>query len=100
MNALFWDCRGLGLTSWFQHFRHLLDFKKPDLVFLCETLSNNNKSDFLFKSFVDWNVFVVPYVGHSGELWSIWKKSLNVKILYFDDWVIHASLLNYNGLHV
>uniref|UniRef100_A0A803Q5Q7 Endonuclease/exonuclease/phosphatase domain-containing protein n=1 Tax=Cannabis sativa TaxID=3483 RepID=A0A803Q5Q7_CANSA len=66
MKILSWNCRGLGPSRNVQFLNELVVQKRPNVVFLCETLSNNVKVDRVCRSLGFEGCFVVEDQGRSG----------------------------------
>lgn len=76
MSLLRWNCRGLGETI-FQ--------KKPDVVFLCETLYKKDKVEQIKIGLGFQGCFVVEARGHSVGLAILWRKQRDGKFLSFNN---------------
>lgn len=74
MIVLSWNCRGLGHLSAVPSLRDLVRCHKPNIVFLCETLSNQNKVHEVRRSLVFDACFIVDKQGRSGGLAILWRK--------------------------
>lgn len=68
MNFLSWNYRGLGNFRAVCVLRDLVKSRKPDFLFLFETLVNKNKISELFLSLDFIDSFVFYYVGRGGGL--------------------------------
>lgn len=83
MSLLSWNCRGLGNPRIFQFLKELLFQKKPDVVFLCETLCKKEKVDQVKVELGFEGSFAVDSRGHSGGLAMLWKKQEEGRLLSF-----------------
>ncbi|XP_030502725.2 uncharacterized protein LOC115717895 [Cannabis sativa] len=83
MSCLSWNCRGLGNLRASQFLRDLVSQKKPNLLFLCETLCNKSSLESLRAQLGFEGCFVVEARGHSGGLALLWKEASEVVIQGF-----------------
>ncbi|XP_060959451.1 uncharacterized protein LOC133030657 [Cannabis sativa] len=83
MSCLSWNCRGLGNLRASQFLRDLVSQKKPNLLFLCETLCNKSSLESLRAHLGFEGCFVVEARGHSGGLALLWKEASEVVIQGF-----------------
>ena len=76
MNFLSWNCRGLGNARAVRVLRDVVKSRKPDLLFLSETLVCSDKiNDLCHKlGFVD--CFNIDCIGRSGGLAVMWKNTV------------------------
>ncbi|KAM6550953.1 hypothetical protein CsatB_000761 [Cannabis sativa] len=83
MNAISWNCRGLGNPRAIQFLVDICVQKKPNFIFLCETLCNNDIVDRLKVRLGFENSFTVPAQGRKGGLAFLWKISTDAHLLKF-----------------
>jgi endonuclease/exonuclease/phosphatase family metal-dependent hydrolase len=77
MIVLSLNIRGIGGTLKAASFRRLLERSKPDIIFLQETLSADQKSrDFVHQFRTSWVTAAVNSIGNSGGLLVAWDPSL------------------------
>ena len=75
MSNLSWNCRGLGNPRGIQFLKDIIIHKKPNFVFLCETLCIVVRIDQV-KRLLDFDCCLsVDAIGHSGGLSMFWKSS-------------------------
>lgn len=75
MILLSWNCRGLGHPRAVPSLRDLVRSHKPDIIFLCETLCNENKVQEVRRVLGFEGCFVVDKQGRSGGLALLWRKN-------------------------
>ncbi|XP_060963958.1 uncharacterized protein LOC115723947 [Cannabis sativa] len=92
MSCLSWNCRGLGNLRASQFLRDLVSQKKPNLLFLCETLCNKSSLESLRAQLGFEGCFVVEARGHSGGLALLWKEASEVVIQGFSFHHIDATV--------
>ena len=73
MTCLSWNVRGLGNPRTVQVLRDLVNSKRPDFVFLMETLLDGKKAETVCETLRYEGCFVVQREGHSGGLMMLWK---------------------------
>lgn len=88
MIVLAWNCRGLGHPAAILFLCRLVYARRPDVIFLCETLSCVNKIEEIRVHFHYDCAFLVDCIGHSGGLCILWE-SANL-----------CNLVNYSQNHV
>ncbi|XP_074326831.1 uncharacterized protein LOC141664773 [Apium graveolens] len=76
MNFLSWNCRGLGNSRAVRVLRDLVKTRKPDFIFLSETLVSSVKISELCLSLGFVHNFVVDCVGRGGGLAVMWKNTV------------------------
>jgi exonuclease III len=80
MNINSWNCRGLGGPTTVPSLKYLVCVYKPDVLFLCETLSNSNKiEEFRYVLGFDY-CFTVNREGRGGGLALFWNSAFNCSI--------------------
>lgn len=68
MSILSWNCRGIG-TPWADQFlKEIILQKRPNFIFLCETLCKKDKIEKIQKYLGFDGLIVVEAQGHSGGL--------------------------------
>ena len=75
MIILSWNCRGLGQPSAVPSLRDLVRCHKPDVVFLCETLSTSIRMEEVKRQLGFECCVVVDCQGRSGGLAMLWNRS-------------------------
>jgi len=83
MNLLSWNCRELGNLRTVQNLHQLVKDKKPDVVFLMETICTTKFMEGLRVQLGFSGLFVVDPVGRSGGLALLWKDTVNIEIFNF-----------------
>uniref|UniRef100_A0A803Q4W9 CCHC-type domain-containing protein n=1 Tax=Cannabis sativa TaxID=3483 RepID=A0A803Q4W9_CANSA len=73
MISLSWNCRGLGNPRAVQFLKDLVVQKRPDIIFLCETLCRKDVVERVRVTLGFEGCFVVEAQGHSGGLALLWK---------------------------
>jgi exonuclease III len=90
MSILSWNCRGLGNLRTVRDLCRLVKEKRPNMVFLMETMLHTARLEMLkFKLGFDC-VFVVDSKGKSGGLALIWYEDFHVTIQNFSRHHINA----------
>lgn len=77
MNTLSWNCRGsgsLGISS---------SSEKPDFLFLCETIENRNKLEWISNKLGFEGLVTADPQGRSGGIALLWKEEHNARLLSF-----------------
>jgi exonuclease III len=94
MKIISWNCRGLGSPRTIPSLKYLVRVYKPDILFLCETISTTNKTEEL-KYVLDFDCcFTVDRQGRSGGLALYWKSSVNCSISNYSVNHIDAEILD------
>lgn len=83
MSFLSWNCRGMGNVATVQVLMDLVHKRKPVVIFLMETLSNNNKMQALKRKLGWYGCFTVDPLGRGGGLAILWKEEVNVSVMSF-----------------
>ncbi|XP_030498113.2 uncharacterized protein LOC115713770 [Cannabis sativa] len=96
MNVLSWNCHGLGNPWAIQFIKDLIVQKKPNLVFLCETLSKKETIEKLRVAINFEGAFSVDAQGKSGGVALLWRVEGDVNLLGFGQNYIDASILGGN----
>ncbi|KAK1357910.1 Endo/exonuclease/phosphatase domain-containing protein [Heracleum sosnowskyi] len=81
MNALAWNCQGLGNPGKFRFLKHLTLTEKPSFVFLSETISSYSKMEELCSKLGFEGFIAVEPRGKSGGIAMFWKNADNVNLL-------------------
>ena len=97
MNALSWNCRGLGNLRIVRQLQDVIAFIDPILVFLMETkLSKEAMTKKKFTlGFTEG--LVVASNGSKGGLALLWKKEVMVDVQTFGPWHIDAEVGRVDG---
>uniref|UniRef100_A0A803NFE8 Uncharacterized protein n=1 Tax=Cannabis sativa TaxID=3483 RepID=A0A803NFE8_CANSA len=83
MNAISWNCRGLGNPWAFQFLKEIISQKKPKLVFLCETKCAKDRVEWVGRTLGFEGVFTVEAQGRSGGLALFWKANQEGHVVGF-----------------
>ncbi|XP_060965604.1 uncharacterized protein LOC133034522 [Cannabis sativa] len=83
MSLLSWNCRGLGNLRAIQFLKEIVFQKKPNVIFLCETICKNDKINYVKRLLGFEGSYVVEARGHSGGLAMLWKKEEEGQLLGF-----------------
>ncbi|XP_057779546.1 uncharacterized protein LOC130998129 [Salvia miltiorrhiza] len=75
MNAISWNCRGLGQPLAVPILSELVRVHKPQFIFLCETISTRSRMEEFRVKLNYEGCFTVDCVGRSGGLCMLWKSS-------------------------
>lgn len=95
MKLLSWNCRGLGNPRTVRVLRDLIKSQKPDLLFLSETLVDNNVVDNLAPKFGFTSHVSVARVGRGGGLAVMWRRNLKCSVI--DSSQNHVNLVMMEG---
>lgn len=76
MNFLSWNCRGLGNSRAVRVLRDVVKTRKPDFLFLSETLVRSDKIKTLCSSLGFVHSFAVDCIGRSGGLAVMWRSTV------------------------
>ncbi|XP_074347397.1 uncharacterized protein LOC141686251 [Apium graveolens] len=96
MNILSWNCQGLGNPQTVRVLSDLLKSRKPDLLFLSETISYTNKIEELRVKFGFSQCFSVDRVGRSGGLAIFWKHNVNCEVTGYSQNHIDVNFIENN----
>ncbi|XP_074346246.1 uncharacterized protein LOC141685021 [Apium graveolens] len=96
MNCLSWNCRGLGNPRTVRVLGDLLKDRKPDILFLSETIYAANKIEDIRIRFGFVQCFSVDRVGRSGGLAIMWKNHVNCQIFGYSRNHIDVHMLDNN----
>lgn len=93
MDALFWNCRGLGIPPIIAFLNDQMQQLRPLFVFLsktkCSSVQVSRKARHIVRDLL---YFDVPAQGFSGGLLLLWHPSVKLKILHSDVWIIHYAI--------
>lgn len=81
MSVLSWNCRGLGSPRTIHFIKEITQQKKPNIIFLSETLVKVEKINELCRSIHFADYVVVDVQGHSGGLALLWNNDGGCKVL-------------------
>ncbi|XP_057809148.1 uncharacterized protein LOC131023623 [Salvia miltiorrhiza] len=85
MNAISWNCRGLGQPLAVPVLSELVRVHKPQFLFLCETISSRARMEEFRVRLKFEGCFVVDCVGRSGGLCMFWKSSAICKLIGYSN---------------
>lgn len=88
---LSWNCRGLGAPRTIQFLQELVLRKRPNFIFLCETLCKKVKVEKIRSLLGFEGLVVVEPRGHSGGLVFLWRFKEEAQLLSFSQ--NHIDLL-------
>lgn len=97
MIALSWNCRGLGHPVAVPFLCELVKVQKPDVIFLCETLSFSNKIEDVCVCLHYDCAFTINCIGRSGGLCVLWKSSANCSTVSFSQNHIDVAISDVDG---
>ncbi|XP_074362176.1 uncharacterized protein LOC141702378 [Apium graveolens] len=97
MNAISWNCRGLGNSRAVRALRDVVKSYNPSIVFLMETLSIKERIEKLRGKLGYDNQWVVDSIGRGGGLALIWKNSVKCTVIGSGNNFIDVSITNANG---
>ena len=80
MKCISWNCRGLGNQATIQELANLVRIKDPSVLFLSETLMDEDRLEVLRCRFHFSNKFVVKRINKGGGLVLFWKHDFNLSI--------------------
>lgn len=96
MSILCWNCRGLGNPRVVQFLKDIIGQKKPNIVFLCETLCKKEKVEAVKRAIGFECCFVVDCIGHSDGVAMLWRYQEEASLLSYD--ISHVDMeLNLGG---
>ena len=90
MSILCWNCRGLGNPRVIQFLKDIIGQKKPNIVFLCETLCKKERVEAVKRAIGFDGCFVVDCIRHSGGVAMLWRNHEEASLLRYD--VSHADM--------
>lgn len=92
MSLLSWNFRGFRNLRIDQFRKEIIFDKKPDVVFLCETLCKKEKAEQVKRGLDFGGSFAVEARGHSGGFAMIWRKQ--------DDGTLLSSSINHIDMEI
>ncbi|KAK1379690.1 hypothetical protein POM88_026434 [Heracleum sosnowskyi] len=96
MNALAWNCQGLGSPGKIQFLQSVTRSEKPNFVFLSETISSYEKMEKLCHKLGYEGFLAVEPQGRSGGIAMFWKGVDNVNLLSLSRSHIDVSVTKMN----
>ncbi|KAK1379299.1 Endonuclease/exonuclease/phosphatase family protein [Heracleum sosnowskyi] len=85
MSIISWNCQGMGPPWKLQFLQDVIRQQRPAFVFLCETLSNKKKMEWVRTRIGFQGMIVVEAKGRSGGLSLLWKDQDQVPLLSVSD---------------
>ncbi|XP_074360471.1 uncharacterized protein LOC141700659 [Apium graveolens] len=98
MNAISWNCRGLGNSRAVRALRDVIKSLRPNIVFLMETLSKTERIKHLCSKLGFDNYWAVDCVGRSGGVAMLWKNNVKCNVVGFGSNYIDAQVMNANDV--
>lgn len=83
MSIISWNCRGLGLPPNVRFLKELVRQERPSYIFLCETIDNKGKIDWISRSLGFDGLITVDAQGRSDGLALLWKEKEEVELRSF-----------------
>lgn len=96
MKILSWNCRGLGNSRAVRALGDLVKSRKPNILFLIETLSTSDRIKKLSSKLGYDNVWIIDCIGRSGGLALLWDRSIQCSVFDSDINHIDAHILKNN----
>lgn len=96
MNAISWNCRGVGNARAVRSLKDLVKSCKPNILFLLETLSERDRIKKLCTKLGFDNFWSVDCVGRGGGLALFWDKSVQCTVFDSDSNHIDVHVLKNN----
>ncbi|XP_074346816.1 uncharacterized protein LOC141685620 [Apium graveolens] len=96
MKTISWNYRGLGNSRAVRALGDLVKSRKPNMLFLMETLSNTDIRRKLSKKMGFEHCWSVDSQGRSGGLALMWDKSIHCEVVEADSNFIDVNILNNN----
>ena len=90
MNAINWNCRGLGNPLTVKALQKVVLEKDPTLVFLMETKMDTMEMDGIKQKVERKQDLVVPSIKRASGLALLWKTSMQVDVLTYSPQHINA----------
>ncbi|KAK1366218.1 hypothetical protein POM88_041779 [Heracleum sosnowskyi] len=81
MSTVSWNCQGMGPPWKLRFLQDVIRQERPSIVFLCETLSNKEKMEWVQARLGFKGMIVVEAQGRSGGLALLWKETNQVKLI-------------------
>ncbi|XP_074352931.1 uncharacterized protein LOC141692091 [Apium graveolens] len=98
MSLISWNCQGLGPPWKLQFLQDVIRQQRPAFVFLCKTLSNMEKMEWVRSRIGFQGMIAVEAKGRSGGLAMLWKDQDQVDLLSISDNHIDIAISE-NGVH-
>lgn len=98
MEIIRWNCRGLGNPRAVRALGDLIKSQKPNMVFLIETLSEEDRIKKLIVKFGFDQYRAVTYRGRSGGLALLWDRSIQYCVVEAESNYIDVHVLSNNSL--
>lgn len=83
MNALCWNCRGMGNPSSVRQLRRWSTFYAPDIIFLSDAMLKKNDAEALKNKIGFVNGFGVSSQGRAGGLCLYWKDNVTFSLISY-----------------
>lgn len=96
MNLLSWNCRGLGNPRTVRALGDLLRTRKPNFLFLSETISISSRIEEFRVCFGFAQCFSVDRIGHSGGLAILWKQNVDCEVMSYSQNHVDVCFLDNN----
>ncbi|XP_074347003.1 uncharacterized protein LOC141685822 [Apium graveolens] len=96
MNVLSWNCRGLGSPRTVRVLSDLIKSRKPDVLFLSETISTADKIEHLRVKFGFSHCFTVDRIGRSGGLGVFWRNNAACEITGYSQNHVDINFMHNN----
>lgn len=93
MNCLSWNCRGLGNSRTVRVLGDHIRERRPDILFLSETIVTANSIEFFRVKFKFAQCFSVDKVGQGGGLAVFWKANVKCQVSGYSQNHIDIQLL-------
>ena len=90
MSLISWNCRGLENPRTIQNLSQIVKEKKPNFLFLMETISKKERMERFRVKFGYEGLFVVEPVGQSGGLALFWRVAEELEIQNYSQIHINA----------
>lgn len=92
MSTLSWNCQGMGLPCKMQFLIDVVRQEQPVFIFLCETIANKSKMEWVGYKLGYEGVFVVEAQGRSGGLALFWKEKDQAELIGFSQHHIDVTV--------
>ncbi|XP_074342351.1 uncharacterized protein LOC141679878 [Apium graveolens] len=106
MSLLAWNCRGLGKSHTVRFLKETINYYRPNIIFLSETLVKNKRVAEVCKKIGFADYFAIDAQGHGGGLALFWKNEGGVKInnscsnyIYFEVSNDQVGRWRYTGIY-
>lgn len=98
MKVLSWNCRGVGQPATVLTLCELVKARRPDIVFLCETLSNSTILKIIRCKLHFAHCFTIDCNGRSGGLYLLWNNNITCTLRSYSVHHIDMSVIS-NGVN-